>query len=83
MKITVSATYVNGAFTPNKRLSVSEGEEVTLRVGSPAPSPAEARRALKASAGAWKGKHDPDALIRMIYDARLEGAAIRDREVAL
>ena len=31
-------------------------------------------KALRAAAGGWKGSHNPDELIRNIYEARLEGS---------
>ena len=76
MKAKVKAIYSNGALTPTASLDIEDGAEVILHIDEPAPSPAEVRRALKASAGAWKGKHDPDVLIHMLYEARLTGSRV-------
>ena len=71
----VRAKFSKGALIPMDKLDLEEGAEVMVTVKRP-PTPEEARQALSASAGAWKGKHDPDELIRNIYESRLTGSRV-------
>ena len=40
----------------------------------PGPTPEQTRKALRESAGAWKGNVDGEALKQMIYEARRTGS---------
>lgn len=51
-------------------IELPEGMEVTLSIDE-VPERAAADEAFVRSRGAWQGKVDPDALIRMLYEARL------------
>lgn len=72
----VRARFSKGALIPMDNLDLEEGAEVMVTVKRSPPMPEEARRALRMSAGAWKGKHDPDELIRNIYESRLTGSRV-------
>ena len=69
MMETVRARFTRGSFKPIEEVNLPEGEEVTLsfRRGVDAE---EARDALSAVAGAWKGAVDGEALKRSIYASR-------------
>ena len=71
--ITVRAKFSKGTLTPLEPIDLKEGDKVILSI-SRIPSPEEALRALKASAGGWEGLHDPDEFKRMIYQARIDGS---------
>lgn len=66
----VKARFSNGVLTPLEPLDLEEGTEVTVSIED-AVSPDNASRALRAAAGAWKGTHDPEELLRNIYSDRL------------
>ena len=71
----VKATYSKGAIVPLKPLDIEEGADLSISVEVESQK-ARAKRglkALRATAGRWKGTHDPDELIRDIYQARLSG----------
>lgn len=72
----VKARYSNGAIMPLEPLDIEEGANlrVSIEVESPASRADRSRKALKATAGGWKGSHNPDELIRDIYEARLTGS---------
>ena len=70
---TIRAKFTGGALKPLERLDLEEGAEVTVSIEDSLPSD-EAIRALRATAGAWKGKHNPDELKRMLYEARITGS---------
>ena len=70
MIASVRAKYSNGALMPLEPLDLEEGKEVTVSIEEAGP-PEESLHALKAAAGAWKGTHDPDELLRNIYSDRL------------
>ena len=72
MPKTIRAKFTGGALEPLERLDLEEGAEVTVSVEDSLPSD-EVIRALRATAGAWKGKHDPDELKRML-EVRLTGS---------
>ncbi len=64
----VKARFSKGVLIPKERLNLEEGEDVILSIaGQPAERTLEA---LRATAGAWKGTHDPDALKQAIYSDR-------------
>ena len=71
----VKATYSKGAIVPLKPLDIEEGAElsVSIEVESQTARAKRGRKALRATAGRWKGTHDPDELIRDIYQARMSG----------
>ena len=61
----VMATFSKGVLIPQESLDLEEGEKVVLSISA---APAERSLvALKATAGAWKGTNDPDALKQDIY----------------
>ena len=72
----VKARYSNGAIMLLEPLDIEEGANlrVSIEVESPASRADRSRKALRAAAGGWKGSHDPDELIRDIYEARLAGS---------
>ena len=70
---TIRAKFTGGALKPLERLDLEEGAEVTVSIEDSLPSD-EVIRALRATAGTWKGKHNPDELKRMLYEARLAGS---------
>ena len=64
----VKATFSKGVLIPQESLDLEEGESVVLSISD---APAErALEVLRATAGAWKGTHDPDALKQAIYSDR-------------
>ena len=65
----VRARFSRGAFEPLEEINLREGEEVTLSFKRGADAD-EARDALSAVAGAWKGAVDGEALKRSIYASR-------------
>ena len=74
-KINVRAVYKNGALTPLEKLDLEEGAEITLSIDDgPELSLEERIEKMKSAAGAWKGKHDPEELKRMIYASRVAGS---------
>ena len=71
----VKATYSKGAIVPLKPLDIEEGADLSISVEVESRT-ARAKRglkALRATAGRWKGTRDPDELIRDVYQARLTG----------
>ena len=72
----VKATYSNGAIVPLKPLDIEEGARlsVSVEVESRDSRAERGLKALRATAGGWKGAGDPDELIRDIYEARLAGS---------
>ncbi len=66
----VKAKFSNGALVPLEPLDLEEGEEVTVSIED-IRSPNESPRTLHELAGAWKGTHDPEELLRSIYSDRL------------
>ena len=71
----VKATYTKGAIVPLKPLDIEEGADLSISVEVESRTSRGKRglKALRATAGRWKGTHDPDDLIRDIYEARLTG----------
>ena len=76
MKTIVKARYRKGAIMPLEPLDIEEGASlcISVEVESKASRAERGLKALKAAAGGWKGSHNPDELIRNIYEARLEGS---------
>ena len=69
----VRARFMDGALTPLEPIELEDGEEVELEVKT-AQSPERVIHALRATAGAWKGTHDPEELKKMLYEARFTGS---------
>ncbi len=67
------ARYSKGVLEPLEALDLKEGEEVSLSIDEES-SPKRNFEAFRRSAGSWKGKSDPDELIRMIYGSRITGS---------
>lgn len=72
----VKARYSKGAIMPLAPLDIEEGANlrISIEVEPPTARGERSRQALRAAAGGWKGTHDPDELIRDIYEARLTGS---------
>ena len=69
----VRARYSNGVFEPLDEVDLAEDQEVLLTVDEK-PTPKRDPEAMRAGAGGWVGQHDPEELIRMIYEARITGS---------
>lgn len=69
----VRARYSKGVFEPLDDVDLAEDQEVLLTVEDK-PSPKRDPEAMRAGAGGWIGQHDPDELIRMLYEARITGS---------
>ena len=69
----VEARYLNGAIVPMETLDIEEGASllVSIEVQSQVSDAERGLKALRATAGGWKGTHDPDELIGNIYESRL------------
>ena len=61
---------------PLEPMDIEEGASlrVSVEVESQASRAERGLKALRAAAGGWKGTHDPEELIRDIYEARLAGS---------
>ena len=84
---TVRAKYENGVLTPLDPLDLEEGSEVMVSVES-APADTIRKESIdthqqsfeerikitQSAAGGWKGSGDPEALKRMLYEARIAGS---------
>ena len=80
-KINVRAVYKDGALTPLGYVDIEDGEVVSLTIEVESKlSKEERRKRSQSAAGAWKGKHDPEELKRMIYASRIAGS--RDSQEA-
>lgn len=64
----VKAIFSEGVLIPQESLDLEEGENVILSVVG--QSVERSLEALRASAGAWKGTNDPEALKESIYCSR-------------
>ena len=78
MLVTIKAKFKDGVLVPLEPLNFEEDEEVSVTI-DPKPSrraiPTEkALQALRETAGAWQGSHDPEELKRRIYAERQSGA---------
>ena len=58
-----------GKIEPLEELELTEGEEIVISVEG-IPTVERTLKALRATAGAWKGTHDPEELKRNIYADR-------------
>ena len=72
MKTVVKARYRKGAIMPLEPLDIKEGASlrVSVEVESQTARAERGLKALRATAGGWKGAGDPDELIREIYGRR-------------
>ncbi len=61
---------------PLEPLDIEEGASlrVSVEVESRTSRAERGLKALRAAAGGWKGTHNPNELIRNIYEARMEGS---------
>ena len=66
----IRARFSKGVLEPMEKLELREGDEVLISVRM-APSVQRTLKALRATAGAWRGTHDPEELKRSIYANRL------------
>jgi predicted DNA-binding antitoxin AbrB/MazE fold protein len=66
----IRARFSNGVIEPLEKVELEEGEEITIVISERAKGKGVIE-ALRASAGAWKGTHDPEELKRNIYADRL------------
>jgi predicted DNA-binding antitoxin AbrB/MazE fold protein len=66
----IRAKFSKGVIEPLEKVDLEEGEELTIIISERAKGK-EMVEALRASAGAWKGTHDPEELKRNIYADRL------------
>ena len=90
MTASTKARFSGGVLHPLEPLDLAEGQEVLVSIeelsvgdsegslevepNSTPYSPEMARKALRATAGAWKGKVDGEALKKMLYEARRTGS---------
>ena len=70
MLATIKARYTKGALIPLEPIALEEGDEVTLSIENAHPADASLG-SLHDVAGAWKGTHDPEELLRRIFSDRL------------
>ena len=70
----IRARYTNGVLVPLEPLDLEEGSELTVSLNGAPPKArgVEAARAIRKTAGAWKGIVDGDELVRSIYADRLK-----------
>ena len=66
----IRGRFSKGKIEPLEKVDLEEGAEVTVIIPDRARGKA-AIQALRATAGAWKGTHDPVELKRNIYENRL------------
>ncbi len=65
----IRARFSKGKIEPLEELELAEGEEIVISVKE-IPTVERTLKALRATAGAWKGTHDPEELKRNIYADR-------------
>ena len=70
MPRTIRARVKAGVLEPLEALDLPEGKEVSVTIEE-VPDRTAADEAFARSAGGWKGLVDCDALIKMLYEARL------------
>ena len=66
----IRARFSKGKIEPLEDLNLQEGAEIVISV-TETPTAEKTLKALRATAGAWKGTHDPEELKRNIYADRL------------
>lgn len=66
----IRARVKGGFLEPLEKLDLPDGKELTLSIDE-VPERSAADEAFARAAGAWKGMVDADALIKMLYEARL------------
>ena len=66
----IRARFSKGKIEPLEELDLEEGAEVTIIIPDPATGKSVIE-ALRSTAGAWEGTHDPEELKRNIYENRL------------
>ena len=66
----IKARFSKGKLEPLEEIDLEEGEEVRVIIPERATGKGMLE-ALRATAGAWKGTHDPEELKRNIYADRL------------
>ncbi len=69
----VKGRFSGGVIELLEPVELEEGEEITLVINRKTHIKID-REAFLASAGGWKGTHDPEELKRMIYDSRISGS---------
>ena len=70
MNMEIRARFSNGVIEPLEKVDLEEGEEIRIIITKHAKGKGIIE-ALRASAGGWKGTHDPEELKRDIYADRL------------
>ncbi len=70
MNKTIRARFSKGAIRPLEKLELHEGESLTITIVRE-PEVGRVLKALRSTAGAWKGTHDADELKKNIYSDRL------------
>ncbi len=66
----VKGRFSGGVIELLEPVELEEGEEITLVINRKTHKKIDLE-AFLASAGGWKGTHDPEELKRMIYESRL------------
>ena len=78
---TIKAKFTDGVLVPLEPVEFTEGDEILLSFdtassgGSKKPSKEQTIAALRETAGAWRGSHDPEELKRRIYSERISGSS--------
>ena len=78
---TIKAKFTDGVLVPLEPVAFVEGAEVMISFdadrsgGSATPNEERTLTVLRETAGAWRGSHDPEELIRRIYAERLSGSS--------
>ena len=71
-KINIRAVYRDGSLTPLGPVDIEDGDVVSLTIEVEDKLSKEERiKRMKSAAGAWKGKHDPEELKRMLHGPKL------------
>ena len=74
----VRAKFTNGHIVPLERLDIEEGADLSVDIDvESGDSDLERMMKTMSAAGGWKGRHDPEELKRMLYEARLSGSRER------
>ena len=78
---TIRAKFKDGVLVPLEPVEFTEGDEILISFdagssgGSKKPSKEQTIAALRETAGAWRGSHDPEELKRRIYSERVCGSS--------